>query len=967
MNVYNIAARFKFSETLVDNIFEEANGDLFKISQYVILLPSRRACRNLRSAFLKKTSGKPMLLPSMYPLGEVDEEELNIDNLAAGNHFEINSSISSLEQRILLTKLIKKYSPKKNLAESISLAIELASFLADLQKEQIDLKNLHTVFPEDLAEHWQNIMSFLQIISIEWPKILEERKLLDPIIRRNKIIEYRAKSWAKNPPEYRIIAAGSTGSMPSTAQLLKVIANLPKGMVVLPALDNFIDDISWENIDEFHPQNTLKNLLNFFEIDRKQVKELTPTNYKENVNYSRSLFMSEIMRPANTSNKWINIKQLEIGTLKGVSWINCENMQQEASVISLILREVLETKDKTAALVTTDKELAKRVAILIRKWNIEIDYSEGEKLSHTPLGVYMRLIIEMAKSNFASVQLLAILKHPLTNLGFNRSEFRKFIAELEIVTLRGIRVQVGLNNIKETIKIYNHDYLITIIDRLEEYSSKFVSLFKEKSISFDEIFEAHIELAEKMAFNEQSTGLWNSISGEQLNEFFTELRVYGKSLGRINPFEYNQIFDNLMIGQTFRKPYGMHPRLAILTPIEARMHNFDMLVLGALNEGVWPKYPESGPWISRKMRKEIGLSMPEKKIGQSAHDFFSLSQASEVIFTRSLKVEGTLTVASRWLQRLETVLKGVGIKANSFNVKPWDKWIEMLNTPKEIVSITSPAPKPDICFRPTQFSVTQIEKLIRDPYSIYASQILKLKNFNDIDSEPKAADFGNFIHKALELFVSYKNTDNESEYEILMKCGIKALDDLFDKPLIKNIWWPRFERISYWFLQSSNPSNKHKIYSEVSGKCEFKIDNASYILTTKADRIEIDEFNNFHIIDYKTGNLPDRSSILKGVSSQMILEALIGKKGGYLCQAKNHKYNIGELIYLRLTGSETAGEIKKIEEDIEYLTEQANTGIEKLFKIFNNKDTAYLYCPNPSLTPKYNEYEHLARVKEWIE
>ena len=61
------------------------------------------------------------------------------------------------------------------------------------------------------------------------------------------------------------------------------------------------------------------------------------------------------------------------------------------------------------------------------------------------------------------------------------------------------------------------------------------------------------------------------------------------------------------------------------------------------------------PWLSRPMRHELGLDLPERRIGLSAHDFAQLLGADEVILTHAAKVGGAPAVASRFLHRLEAV------------------------------------------------------------------------------------------------------------------------------------------------------------------------------------------------------------------------------------------------------------------------------------------------------------------------
>ena len=100
------------------------------------------------------------------------------------------------------------------------------------------------------------------------------------------------------------------------------------------------------------------------------------------------------------------------------------------------------------------------------------------------------------------------------------------------------------------------------------------------------------------------------------------------------------------------RPAGADPRIHIWGTLEARLQSVDLLILGGLDEGVWPAETRTDPWLSRAMRTEIGLPPPERRIGLAAHDFAEAFAAPRVILTRAEKRGGAPTVASRWLQRL---------------------------------------------------------------------------------------------------------------------------------------------------------------------------------------------------------------------------------------------------------------------------------------------------------------------------
>ncbi len=179
------------------------------------------------------------------------------------------------------------------------------------------------------------------------------------------------------------------------------------------------------------------------------------------------------------------------------------------------------------------------------------------------------------------------------------------------------------------------------------------------------------------------------------------------------------------------------------------MQYADRMILGGLNEGAWPADAKLDPWLNRPMRKALGLEPPERRIGLSAHDFVEGASAAEVYLTRAMKVDGAPTVASRWLLRLQGLVKGMGLEG-ALGAPHWMEWAQSLDAAPDVKPIDKPAPRPLLGKRPTKFSVTEIETLIRDPYSIYAKHVLDLRPLDAIDESMAAAERGTIIHKALE-------------------------------------------------------------------------------------------------------------------------------------------------------------------------------------------------------------------------
>jgi ATP-dependent helicase/nuclease subunit B len=713
--VYTIPPGLPFLDTLAEGIWREAEGDGLRLVRARVLLPTRRACRALRDAFLRLSDGAPLLLPRIQPLGDVDEDELVLsgDGLA-GDDLE-RSAIPELRRRLMLARTIlafAKAAPDGEASrpeQAIDLAAELARLIDQVQTERLSFDRLDKLVPDEFAEHWQQTLEFLKIVTENWPKILAEEDAVDPAARRDGALAALARHWREAPPADPIYAAGSTGSIPATADLLGVVARLPRGAVILPGLDRDLDAASWEARDETHPQFGLGQLLAHIGIDRAAVEDWAPAPPAAR---ARARLVSAALRPAATSESW-DRDAVSDAALDGLARIDCAQPQQEAGIVALLLREAIETAGRTAALITPDRGLARRVAAELARFDIAIDDSAGRPLADTPPGVFLRLTAELATDSVAPATLLASLKHPLAAQGRSRGEFLRLVRRLEIAALRGPRPGAGFDGLVAMLTAQpqekKQEDLVAWLRDLARLVRPYVGLIGSKAAP-GEMLRAHVAFAEALAATDREAGalrLWAGEDGEALAEFVAELAAAGTDFPPFAGADYPAFFAKCVDGHVVRPRYGRHPRLAILGPLEARLLQPDLVILGGLNEGVFPPEVPADPWLSRPMRKAFGLPAPERRIGLAAHDFAQACGAPQVVFTRAVRVEGTPTVPSRWLLRLDNLLAAAGRRDWSLRQRPelhfWQRELDQVPDPE---LPQPPMPKPPLQARPRRLSVT---------------------------------------------------------------------------------------------------------------------------------------------------------------------------------------------------------------------------------------------------------------------
>lgn len=962
--VYTIPSGTGFLKHLAAGLMQMTGGDESALIAMRVLLPTRRAGRELRDAFLDMSQGKPLLLPRIQPIGDVDAEEVDLYLSGfSGTGHDIPPAISGLERKFLLSSLVRAKDQTMGMDAALSLAGDLASLIDTVHTEDLDFSGLKKIVPDDLSDHWKQTLEFLDIITDAWPQILAERGQIDPADRRNRLLKSLASLWRDYPPATPIIAAGSTGSIPAAGELLKVIANLPQGIVILPGLDLELEDDSWENITDTHPQATMKNVLQRMEITRADVRVWPESERKKS---KRDAFLRALMRPAETFGT-VNFEDIP-PALDHLTIIEAANAREEAAVIALALREVLENPERTACFVTPDRTLARRVMTALHRWNIKVDDSAGGALATTAGATFLVSLIRVIEENFSPLSLLDFLKH----------DYQKVIQRDDLYTferriLRGARPAPGLEGLRHraTLSAGSADAVHPIIDVLEHHFDPLIKIRNQES-RLDQFCIALMQVAENFAGGKQV--LWSHPESDALSGFISNVMGYADLVPAMTFDIFGDVFRELLTAEKYRADNEPHRRILILGQLESRLIYRDVMILGGLNEGVWPRDPGHDPWMSRPMRKKFGLPSPERSAGLAAHDFVEHVSAEKVILTRSLKADGTSTVPARWLQKFRTLLKAAGQENLWANGHQYLDWVRKLDDPAapKPAAADVPAPCPPREFRPQTLSATTIEKWMKNPYRLYAEKILKLKRIDPVDADKVHAERGSFVHDVLLDFVrQYPHAElPENAKEIILEIAKERRDAMEHVALHWHYWWPRFERLIDWFVAEETKWRQEAMpwIQEETGQLQIYHDEKSgrhFTVTARADRIDRIKAGGVAVLDYKTGTPPALYKVKDGTAPQLPIESLILAKGGFRKEPVEPK----TMRYWKLSGSYSlSGEVidrsKTLAmDDVIAATED---GLSKLVEKFEDPSTPYIAR---SLSGKlYDDdmaYAHLARTSEW--
>jgi ATP-dependent helicase/nuclease subunit B len=975
-HIYTIAADRPFLATLARGLVDLAGDDPLALSRMTVLLPTRRAVRALRDAFLRLTGegggpGRPLLLPRMRPLGDLDGDEPVAGDGADAASLAVPPAIPDLRRRLLLTRLVLKWSEREEArpllpGQAAALADALAGLLDTVATEGADFARLKELAPADLAEHWQTVLRFLEILPTHWPAILAAEGMLDPAERRNRLIARQAVLWRRAPPQDPVIAAGLTGGIPALVELLGVIAGLPHGAVILAGLDRSCGPQEWPAVaaDPAHPQHLLASLLAALEASPEEVRDWPAHPALPGPRRRRLDLIARALRPAELTHGWRTLAPVPRASFAGVTRYDCASPHDEALAAALLLRRKLETPGATAALVTPDRELARRVAVELRRWGIDIDDSAGVPLNRTPPGAFLRLVLDMAEGRLAPVPLLAALKHPLAAGGLAPEVFRERARRLE-ECIRGPRPAPGFAGLRAALKPDRHE-LFGFVERLDACLDPLLQLLETDSVTVAELAAAHIAAAERLAASDVETGaarLWREAAGEAAARFCHDLIDAARDFPALPGRHYPALFEALSAGAVVRPAHGRHPRLAIWGLVEARLQHADLVVLGGLNEGTWPGVAAYDPWMSRQMREEFRVAVPERVIGIAAHDFALAMGAPEVALTRAARREGVPTLPSRWLLRLDAVLQAVGLDGVLQPDPEIDAAAQFCDQPRQRRPSPPAAPRPPLAARPRRLPVTEIETWVRDPYAVYARHILQLRALPELDADPNRADLGIAIHEALGEYIRRFPAALPPHAEAeLRRIGEAAFGPLLSRPGVWAFWWPRFERIVDWFAAEEARRRPELAESrgELDGALTIAAPGGDFTITARADRVDRLAAGGLAVIDYKTGAVPDPHEVDNAVAVQLPLEGAIARAGGFGLAGA-----VTALEFWRLSGGEPAGRrIPAGDGDPAAVIDRVLAAVRALIARFDDPATPYLPVPRPQYAPRYSDYRQLERLDE---
>ena len=965
-HIFGIPNGVDFPKALVSELTKRMSHlPPHEMAQVEIIVNTRRMARRIRDLF---DAGPALLMPRVRLLSEIEDLHPSSD---------VPKSNSALRRRLelvqLVTNLLEKEQSFAARASLYDLADSLAILMDEMQGEGVSADVIANLDVTDQSGHWERAKTF---INIAQSYIDSSQDSPDTEARQRIIVHKLMEHWKETPPQNPIILAGSTGSRGTTLLLMQAIAKLPQGTVILPGFDFDMPAPIWSSLSdamlsEDHPQFRFHKLLQSLD---KSPTDVTQWGDDTPAAPARNKLVSLALRPAPVTDAWLSegphLTGLSEG-LEGVTLLQAETPRDEALAIAMRLRQAAESGG-TAALITPDRMLTRQVSAALDRWDILPDDSAGAPLHLSPPGRFLRHVGGLFSRLLDTESLLTLLKHPMTHSGHERGLHQLNTQRLELRIRRdGLPYPTadGLSKIalKAATKL---DPQTALTDWADWVGRTFCGHHHTGNRTLADWTARHLQVAEAIASGPYGDGtgeLWLKSAGQKARAVIQNLADHAEYGGEMSAADYVDLMGALLSGEEVRDRDAPHPNIMIWGTLEARVQGADLVILGGLNEGKWPEAPKPDPWLNRALRNQAGLLLPERRIGLSAHDFQQAIAASEVWITRSVRSDDAETVPSRWLNRLQNLLGGLPSQDGPVVLKSMiargDIWLakaKFLEKPTSVPRAHRPSPRPPLAARPHSLSVTEIKRLIRDPYAVYAKHTLKLRALNPIVQSPDAPMRGTLIHSVMEVFVK----DIIANPSLLNSAHLMTVArDILERdvpwPATRALWLAKLSRVADWFISKEveRQTRSTPIAFEKQAKGVMKLPQLGFTLTGYADRIDKTGPNNVAIFDYKTGAPPSEKQQAK-FDKQLLIEAAMMEVGSFNHVGIN---SVDEAVFIGLGSNpvEVRAPLQK-EPPAKVLDE-----LSQLIRAYLSDEQGFTSQRTIQSERERGDYDHLARFGEW--
>ena len=966
LRVFTVPVGADFAAVLLDGLDMRMAGlDPFARAGVEVRLNTRRAQRVLQDRMARDAR-----FAGMMPRIDGAEALLTQSGLSV--------AVDPLRRKVhvarLIAGLIAQEPGLAPRAAVFDLADRLLDLLDTLQAEGVAPERLKGLNLDDVSKHWQISVRFMRLLWTLWPDVLEQTEpgRQDPEVVRIAQVAALEAEWTRSPPDHPLILAGSTGSRPWMRRLMRLVAGLPQGAVILPGYDPDLPAMLWQKTDKpsltpDHPQAGLAQVGHAMGLDMADL----PSWAAAHGSTARGRLVSLALRPAPVTDSWLAeapARHVEVAeATEGLTLIEAPAEREEAAALACAMRDAVE-HGKTVALITPDRDLSRRVASALDRWRLIPDDSAGRPLHLTPPGVLLRMLLNISGTVPAPAALIALLKHPLVG-GAKQSRRLHLRRVIGLQTGRDVLAtpQTDWDRIAGwAADRQNDDGATAWVAWLAECFAPLSGLTQDVDPALALSVLRGVADRLSRGLDDDDPEIWREETGLAATALLDRLDAAADAMTGLTLTDTMRLVeDELIAAQVRSAAFLPHPGVLILGALEARMTRADITILGGLNEGVWPERPAPDPWLSRKMRDNLGLPMPERDTGLAAHDFQNAINAPQVILSRAARAGGAPTVASRWMIRLTNLIAGLGEEGGAAldaMQARGEVYLDIARAVEAPAAPLPPAPRPmpapPVAARPRKLPVTGVETLIRDPYATYARYILGLRALDLPGREADDRERGTVLHKVMERFVPVlQGAQGAEALDLFADTATDVLAELVPWPATRALWRARLMRVAPVLVEReiARQVDATPLAREVEG--QRTLGAPPFVLTAKADRIDRAHDGTLRIYDYKSGNPPSPDQI-RTYALQLPLQAEIARDGGF------RNIEPAEVSRLEYIGMGASARIQPVDETDDR-TRDAWQRFAELIASYESAARGYPARQQPSHLTYASDYDHLSRLGEW--
>jgi len=964
-----------------ENFFEQAaklillncydKSNIANFSKTQIWVPSSRIAQGLKDEITSQL-GNFAILPDIKTISFDDSDIQTLQFYNSNADFLEQEFLSPASKMLYFAKAINQAMPDWTFQQCFSESLSLVKLHQDLQNYDVSLEQLFEAVPFELASHWEKNLYIVKAVFHFYDQFLLENNRQDKYTFQNKLIELYIEQYSKTDCYDNVFAIGFNDTTSLGKKILHKIAELENGKFIFPYINQ--ECLKNEELETTNSQYAIHSLAKQLGINLENLNYIG--NKSREVNFLNSVFL-----PYHETYKWFS-EQTEGDKLDSVTIINSEDLLTEAKAIALLMRESLEEKNKTCALISPNRNLAQHVIQQLQKWSVSVNDSAGVSLKSTLKGQLATNLVNMILEEYSVESIIPVVTSPQVNkpFEFNFEQSRKDFIEIGII---GSNVDSSLNalenKIKQNLPWQNRkepkDKVASALNvlKLLDQSTDSISLIDEYTLSTWSL--KHLDLLLNYITPE---ALFDEDDGKALAEVFSELKQTDNST-KVNLKTYYQTF-NLLLEQTMvRQTSNLHPRLFVWGAPEARLQRIDRVIISDFNDATWPGKIKSSLWLNPSIRAQLNMPDISVSVGLNANDLYNQLLSKEVFITRSKKDENGETVPSRFLIRLENAMTKQAFDDSVEKGEYYNKLLTKLESTKvsEYLNMT----KNDSVLKlqsnqkiPAEISASSVKDLANCPYKFYLNKVVYLQELEDV-KEISPNLWGTVVHLMLEgFFAGLKqygiekltlplDKDKKEEYIHRLRRIIESILKQVDSNLIDLSWRTKLEAIANEFVEISLQDNSTVVYTER----EFKTNGFKAILD-RADSVEIDASKVLSIIDYKTGAPPTRADLVNFRDPQLLVESYILEKGT--------NQQVGDLNYWHIKGygnkpieMKSVANGRKSDMSFEELKEFSYNKLDELLDNFKQTDSEFHpqakgSAKDKKLACKYCPYSGICRKFE---